>query len=168
MAEAKLKALVVGTGFGYGPEHRIAVGVDRPLAEPTLQGEALRLQRGEPHRAIPAAEQVNQALFGEGFTVYDETEGWSWGQLSVDRYVGWMRADELRPHVEATHRLKVLRSFIFSRPDMKSPPLLAVSMNAQLTLGEVTNGFARVDGSIVRPSLPASRTARSMRTGSSR
>jgi hypothetical protein len=93
------------------------------------------------------AEQVNQALFGEGFTVFDEAEGWAWGQLAADNYVGWMRADELGPPVEATHRLKVLRSFIFSRPDMKSVPLLAVSMNAKLALGEVSHGFARVAGS---------------------
>ena len=93
------------------------------------------------------AEQVNQALFGEGFTVYDEAEGWAWGQLATDNYVGWMRADELGPPAEATHRVKVLRSFIFSRPDMKSVPLLAVSMNAKLALGEVSSGFARVAGS---------------------
>jgi hypothetical protein len=93
------------------------------------------------------AEQVNQALFGEGFTVYDEREGWAWGQLEADNYVGWMRADELGPPVDATHRVKVLRSFIFSRPDMKSVPLLAVSMNARLALGEISNGFARVHGS---------------------
>jgi cell wall-associated NlpC family hydrolase len=93
------------------------------------------------------AEQVNQALFGESFTVFDEAEGWVWGQLSTDNYVGWMRADDLGSQVEATHRVKVLRSFIFSRPDMKSTPLLAVSMNSRLTLGEVSNGFARVQDS---------------------
>jgi len=58
-----------------------------------------------------------------------------------------MRADDLGSQVEATHRVKVLRSFIFSRPDMKSTPLLAVSMNSRLTLGEVSNGFARVQDS---------------------
>lgn len=93
------------------------------------------------------AEQVNQALFGEDFTIYDEIEGWAWGQLAVDNYVGWMRADDLGPPSEPTHRLKVLRSFIYARPDMKSVPLLAVSMNARLALGEVSNGFARVAGS---------------------
>jgi hypothetical protein len=93
------------------------------------------------------AEQVNQALFGESFTVYDEMEGWAWGQLAADNYVGWMRADELAPPVAATHRVRVLRSFLFLQPDMKSPPLLAVSMNARLMLGEISNGFARVAGS---------------------
>lgn len=92
-------------------------------------------------------EQVNQALFGEGFTVYEEVEGWAWGQLEADNYVGWLRADDLGAPIAATHRLKVLRSFIFERPDMRSAPLMAVSMNARLALGEVSGGFARVHGS---------------------
>jgi hypothetical protein len=92
------------------------------------------------------AEQVNQALFGEGFTLYDEAEGWAWGQLEADSYVGWMRADDLCEPVSATHRLKVLRSFIFERPDMRAPPLMAVSMNARLALGDRSDGFARVHG----------------------
>ncbi len=123
---------------------------NRVSAERYLAGRPMQIRAGSASlRKAPdaGAEQVNQALFGEGFTVYDEMEGWAWGQLEADHYVGWMRADDLAPPVTATHRLKVLRSFIFPRPDMKSPPLLAVSMNARLALGEVTNGFARVAGS---------------------
>lgn len=119
-------------------------------AERFMAGRPMQVRAGSAAlRKAPdaTAEQVNQALFGEDFTVYDETEGWAWGQLAADNYVGWMRADELSAPVAVTHRVKVLRSFIFSRPEMKSPPLLAVSMNARLALGEVTNGFARVAGS---------------------
>lgn len=94
-----------------------------------------------------AAEQVNQALFGETFTIYDEHEGWAWGQLSADHYVGWMRADELGDPPAPTHRLKVLRSFLYEAPNMKSKPLKAVSMNAQLALGEPDGNFTRAIGS---------------------
>jgi len=92
------------------------------------------------------AEQVNQALFGEGFTLYDEQEGWAWGQLDVDHYVGWMRADELGEATPPTHRVSALRSFIFERPNLKAAPLRAVSMNALLALGEVEAGFTKVLG----------------------
>jgi hypothetical protein len=91
-----------------------------------------------------SAEQVNQALFGETFTVYDEHEGWAWGQLSADHYVGWMRADELGEAAPPTHRLRVLRSFIYEAPNMKSKPIKAVSMNALLALGEPDGNFTRV------------------------
>ena len=90
------------------------------------------------------AEQVNQALFGETFTIYDEQEGWAWGQLAADHYVGWMRADELGEAAPPTHRVRVLRSFIYEQPNMKSPPIRAVSMNALLALGEPEGNFTRV------------------------
>jgi cell wall-associated NlpC family hydrolase len=92
------------------------------------------------------AEQVNQALFGEGFHVFAEREGWAWGLTEADHYAGWMRADELAPHMDATHRVGVLRTFIFEQPNMKSTPLRAVSMNARLSLGEAQGGFSKVLG----------------------
>lgn len=118
-------------------------------AERLVSGQKKQVRAGAAAlRNAPdsGAEQVNQALFGEGFTVYDEAEGWAWGQLEADNYVGWMRADDLCVPVSATHRLKVLRSFIFERPDMRAPPLMAVSMNARLALGDLSDGFARVHG----------------------
>ena len=84
----------------------------RVEAQRFVPGRKMQVSRGSaPLRKTPdaASEQVNQALFGEGFTVYDEAEGWAWGQLEADNYVGWMRADDLAAPVAATHRLKVLR-----------------------------------------------------------
>jgi cell wall-associated NlpC family hydrolase len=93
-----------------------------------------------------AAEQVNQALFGEGVSVFAEREGWAWVQLDADHYSGWIRADELGPRLDASHRVRVLRTFIFEQSNMKSAPLRAVSMNARLSLGDVEAGFSRVLG----------------------
>ena len=119
-------------------------------AQRFVAGRRMQVQAGSAAlRKSPEAmaEQVNQALFGEAFNVYDEQEGWAWGQLEADNYVGWMRADDLKAPADTTHRVRVLRSFIFERPDIKSVPLLAVSMNARLALGEISNGFSRVQGS---------------------
>src|SRR5437879_1156335 len=46
-----------------------------------------------PLRRAPAAdaELMTQALKGERVTVYDRNgEGWAWGQLNTDGYVGWL------------------------------------------------------------------------------
>src|ERR1700739_5168437 len=44
--------------------------------------------RGAPS---PDAELATQALKGERATIYDRNgEGWAWGQLSRDGYVGWL------------------------------------------------------------------------------
>ena len=103
-------------------------------------GEAMRVAAGSAAlRKIPdgSAEQVNQALFGEPVRVLErETDKdgseWAYVQLGIDRYVGWMRMASLGPAgEEPTHRVRVLRSFIYERADMKSRPSRAVSMSQQ-------------------------------------
>jgi NlpC/P60 family/Bacterial dipeptidyl-peptidase Sh3 domain len=111
------------------------------------EGEPMRITGGSAalRRAPEAsAEQVNQALFGEGCRVFDRQGEWAYVQLDLDRYVGWMRAEHLRPPVNATHRVRVLRTFLYERPDMKSRPFRAISMNARLAIGEAEGNFSRV------------------------
>lgn len=119
-------------------------------------GEAMRVAAGSAAlRKIPdgSAEQVNQALFGEPVRVFEretDTQGseWAYVQLGLDRYVGWMRMASLAPAgPEPTHRVRVLRSFIYERADMKSRPSRAVSMNARMALGEQVGNFVEVKGS---------------------
>jgi cell wall-associated NlpC family hydrolase len=95
-----------------------------------------------------SAEQVNQALFGEPVTVFDRDGEWAYVQLGLDRYVGWMRLASLAPAGrEPTHRVRVLRTFIYESADMKSRPTRAASMNARMALGETFGNFVRVEGS---------------------
>src|ERR1700749_1638635 len=74
------------------------------LAAKYLEGkvEAARFVTGEefeiadalaPLRRTPSpdAELLTQALRGERVTIYDRNEeGWAWGQLNSDGYVGWL------------------------------------------------------------------------------
>src|SRR3979490_1440474 len=74
------------------------------LAAKYLEGkvEAARFVIGEefeiiepiaPLREAPSAESMlaTQALKGERVTIYDRnSEGWAWGQLNSDGYVGWL------------------------------------------------------------------------------
>jgi len=51
--------------------------------------------RGEP---APDAPLLTEALKGERVTIYDtNAEGWAWGQLASDGYVGWLPANALAP-----------------------------------------------------------------------
>ena len=76
------------------------------LAAKHLEGKvaAARFVEGElrevvepqaPLRRAPAPDAPldTEALKGERVTVYETTaEGWSWGQLDADGYVGWLPA----------------------------------------------------------------------------
>ena len=68
--------------------------------------------RREP---VPDAALDTEALKGERVTVYDvNDEGWCWGQLQTDGYVGWLPANALmRPGSEPTHKVRALRTFVF-------------------------------------------------------
>lgn len=94
-----------------------------------------------------AAEQVNQVLFGEPVRLYARDGEWGYVQLGLDHYVGWVRLASLAPAGrEPTHRVRVLRTFLYERADMKSRPMRAISMNARMALGETSGTFTAVDG----------------------
>ena len=94
------------------------------------------------------SEQINQALFGETITVFEVANGWAWGQLDSDGYVGWIARSALREHpVAATHRVAALRTHVFERPDMKSAPIMALSMGARIAAGGEERPWRRVAGS---------------------
>src|SRR6202043_1535806 len=59
----------------------------------------------------PDAPLLTEALKGERVTIYDSTaEGFAWGQLASDNYVGWLPEHALAaPGPPATHKVTALR-----------------------------------------------------------
>lgn len=117
-------------------------------AQRYAEGRAMRLAAGmAPLRRQPGddAPMDTQLLFGEAFTVYDEKDGWAWGQAALDLYVGYVRADALAPPGPMpTHSVAVPRTFVYRDADLKSPPLFWLSMNAKLAVGERSGNFSRI------------------------
>ena len=70
-----------------------------------------------PLRERPAGDAtlLTQALKGERVTIYDRNgEGFAWGQLNGDGYVGWIPDAALgKPAAVATHKVTALRTFAF-------------------------------------------------------
>jgi cell wall-associated NlpC family hydrolase len=99
----------------------------------------------------PDARLDTQALYGEIVTVYDEEEGWAWAQLARDSYVGWLPANLLWSRIERpTHRVRVPRAFVFPRPDIKDPPLLALPLGARIEIVSERDAFlVAADGGFI-------------------
>lgn len=123
-------------------------------AERYVKGEARQV--GAP--ALPLRREPRfdatldtEALLGETVTLYDESEGWAWVQLSRDGYVGYMPSEGLtRDVVAPTHRIAALRTYIYRLPDGKSPPLALLSLNALVTAsGEEGKFLALANGGYV-------------------
>ena len=124
LADARLKGQVTAARFVEGTPRRIVAD-------------------GAPIKHAPAndAQQDSEALRGEIFTVFDETpEGWSWGQLQTDNYVGYVPTAALGALApEPTHRITAPRAFIYRGPDMKLPAGGVLSFGSRITLaGEAT------------------------------
>jgi cell wall-associated NlpC family hydrolase len=90
-------------------------------------------------------------LFGETLTLFDESEGWAWVQLTRDGYVGYMPSEGLTATVTApTHRVAALRTYVYASPDIKTPPLALLSLNALLPVtGEEGRFLALKSGGFV-------------------
>jgi cell wall-associated NlpC family hydrolase len=90
------------------------------------------------------AELATQALKGERVTVYDRNgEGFAWGQLNSDGYVGWIPDAALaKPAASPTHKVTALRTFAFPGPSIKLPPVETLSLGAKLTVTREDGAFA--------------------------
>jgi cell wall-associated NlpC family hydrolase len=99
-----------------------------------------------PMRRAPAPDAAleTEALQGERVTVYEiSDEGWAWGQLQADGYVGWLPASALAPPGPApTHKVAALRTLVFPGPSIKIPPLEALPFGARLAVARRHDAFA--------------------------
>jgi cell wall-associated NlpC family hydrolase len=103
----------------------------------------------------PDAMLETQALYGERVTVYDHSaEGWAWGQLKSDGYVGWLPDRALaRSGAAPTHKVIALRTFAFPGPSIKLPPVQTLPLGATLTVRRHDGVFAIAAGDLYIPAI---------------
>lgn len=128
------------------------------LADERLRGrvKAERYESGTPMRVVassapmrreprPDAPLDTEALMGEAVTVYADEEGWSWGQLRGDGYVGYLPSEALRGETpEPTHRVAALRTFVYPAPNLKAPPSDFVGLGASVAVDGQDGDYARL------------------------
>lgn len=127
------------------------------LAAKYLEGKvkAARFVAGEefeiidclaPLRREPSsdAELSTQGLKGERVTIYDRNgEGWAWGQLNSDGYVGWLPDRALaKPFGALTHKVTALSTFAFPGPSIRLPPTGTLPLGAKLSARRDDGTFA--------------------------
>jgi cell wall-associated NlpC family hydrolase len=142
----------------HDPGHDLRLTPARgDLAAKYLEGQvqADRFVTGEEFEVIEAIAAVREqpssnamlmteALRGERVTVYDRNgEGWAWGQLNGDGYVGWLPDAALtKPAAAPTHKVSALRTLAFPGPSIKLPPADALVLGSKLTIAREDGSFA--------------------------
>jgi cell wall-associated NlpC family hydrolase len=95
---------------------------------------------------VPDALLETEALKGERVTIYDQDgEGWGWGQLHSDRYVGWLPMNALRaPDREPTHKVVALRTILFPGRSIKAQPVEGLPLGCRLAITDSDGELARL------------------------
>ena len=127
LAAARLRGQVEAARFCEPTPMEIAAGVTALRREPRHD-----------------AGLETQALRGQGVDIYEVTdEGWAWGQLLADGYVGWIAAEALAHADPAplTHRVVAPRTFVYPAPDMKTAVLAALPLGAGVRVTQSAGGF---------------------------
>lgn len=130
------------------------------LADKTLEGKvdarafiigrtARLAQPSVPlHRAPDRNAPIDtEALFGEELIVFEEKNSWSWVQLQRDRYVGYLPTSTitLSPPNQSTHQVRAIGTFIYPQPDIKTPPMMHLTLNSRLTVVDTIDSFYKLD-----------------------
>jgi len=69
------------------------------------------------------SETKSEALFGESFLILNIKNNWVYGKLKTDNYLGWIKISDLGSMPKLTHKIKVIRTIAFSKPNIKSYPI---------------------------------------------
>jgi cell wall-associated NlpC family hydrolase len=95
---------------------------------------------------VPDALLETEALKGERVTIYEEDgEGWGWGQLHADRYVGWLPMNALRaPGAEPTHKVVAVRTILFPGRSIKAQPVEGLPLGCRLAVAGDDGELARL------------------------
>lgn len=127
---------------------------DKVAAARYCEGRLFRV--GAPSAPLRRAPQTDapldtEALAGQSVTVYDVADGWAWGQLKSDGYVGYLPLAMLAEHAPApTHRVASLRSYLYPGPSIKLPPAGLISLGAEVAVTREEGPFAVLaDGNLI-------------------
>jgi len=101
--------------------------------------------RQTPEDTAQRKPRESQLFYGELFTVYDEQDGWCWGQSQTDNYVGYIRREKLSYDIhKPTHILISHRATIYPEPDTKSLMVGRLSFLSRLRLLGEENEMAEL------------------------
>ncbi|MBT4489666.1 MAG: C40 family peptidase [Rhodospirillaceae bacterium] len=116
---------------------------------------AERYATGAPHTVVrdgaplcfspeATAGLESQLIYGEIFQVYDERDGWCWGQNLTDGYVGYVPSSDLTTGLPLPdHQVAALHAHLYTEPDLKRPTAGTISMSARVKVVDISGRFCR-------------------------
>ncbi len=133
-----------------------------------VEGTLMRVLRGvrrcPPAIPRPTPRSTRRRCTAKPVTVYEtDDEGWAWGQLGIrfDTWAGCRPSALIAGAPASTHRVNVLRTFVYPGPSMKLPPLTALSLGSTVQVARIEGDFAiTAQGAIFAAHLAPARGSR--------
>ena len=130
----------------YRPDLAAAKLKDIIKADKYIEPEVFQIKangaflKSEPNLSSP---NVTEALRGELIDIYEIKDGFAWGQLHNDNYVGYIETHAIEDDiVKYTHKIKTLRTYGYEIPKTQGRILNVLSLGALVTpKGVAQNGF---------------------------
>jgi cell wall-associated NlpC family hydrolase len=122
----------------------------RDMVQADAYAPGKRMQVTRPFVDVKRAPDDNaatdtQALFGETLIVYEQKNGWCWGQLDRDRYVGYIDETALSDKTQKpNHRVRVRHTMVYAEPNMKSPPVDVLPFSAEVHVVSAGAEFSQI------------------------
>ena len=129
IAAIELQGKVQAANFVQGIDYRVREGIAFIHQTPDVNGKAF-----------------TQALYGETFRVYKIENGFAWGQLLKDKYVGYIERSSLFQTTDKlTHKAVKLHTHIYSVPDLKTIPVDHLTLNSYVYVKKSEKQFSEID-----------------------
>ena len=87
---------------------------------------------------------VTECLFGEHFEVIKSQEKWSYGISLEDKYEGWLLNNDLGISFKSTHVISSIRTFVLSKPDIKSLVISFLPIRSRVAVLSIKNDWAKI------------------------
>ena len=94
--------------------------------------------------STPRGERANQLLFGEGFRVIDERDGFAFGQSLRDGYCGYVLSGALTRQEAATHWVAAPATHLYPKARLKAPPEVAIFFGSHVRVTSDLGDFKRI------------------------
>jgi cell wall-associated NlpC family hydrolase len=107
------------------------------------------MQVGKPVAGLFAKPQGGmdcELMYGAHFLELerDPRTGYSFGCSVMDRYVGYIKTDDLAPVSTANYKVSRLNTHIYPEPNIKTVPLMTLPMGAHLDVISVNDRFGQL------------------------
>lgn len=102
-------------------------------------------------RRDPAGARDRQLLWGEGFDILEQRDGWAFGIACRDGYVGYVHEGNLGADGTASHIISARATHLYPTDDFKSEAVASLPFGSRINVVDERRKFMEIEGGLFVP-----------------